>query len=215
MLHLDLYGSVAPRSTGGPPEAHRAKAASSSIRGNSFNGWGQGGTGYSNFLNLPEVSYQKIFTVCSQSSRFYLLFLFLGTLRTTLKQPGLTRGQRPDNFPAEPAGEAKDRGTDLVRGRTTQLSTTLTPGDKTLLESWQRSTTIQAGLARRGRIILLMSEGASISHISRTVGIRRRFIYKWVERFQSLGVSGLSDKPGRGRVSQIPNGFPQAVSIAV
>jgi hypothetical protein len=102
-----------------------------------------------------------------------------------------------------------------VRGRTTQSSITLTPGDRDLLESWQRSTTIQAGLARRGRIILLMSEGASISHISRTVGIRRRFIYKWVERFQSLGVSGLSDKPGRGRASQIPNDYSQGISVTI
>ena len=102
-----------------------------------------------------------------------------------------------------------------MRGRTTQLSITLTPGDKNLLESWQRSTTIQAGLARRGRIILLMSEGASISHISRTVGIRRRFIYKWVLRFQSLGVSGLSDKPGRGRAPQLPNDYPQGISVTV
>ena len=102
-----------------------------------------------------------------------------------------------------------------MRGRTTQLRITLTPGDRILLESWQRSTTIQAGLARRGRIILLMSEGASISHISRTVGIRRRFIYKWVERFQSLGVSGLSDKPGRGRASQISDDYPQGIGVAV
>ena len=89
------------------------------------------------------------------------------------------------------------------------------PGDRNLLESWQRSTTIQAGLARRGRIILLLSEGASISHISRTVGIRRRFIYKWVVRFQSLGVPGLSDKPGRGRAPQITEDFPQGIGLAV
>ncbi len=102
-----------------------------------------------------------------------------------------------------------------MRGRKTQLSVTLAPGDRILLETWQRSSTIQAGLARRGRIILLMSEGASISQISRTVGIRRRFIYKWVDRFQSLGVSGLSDKPGRGRASQFPNDYPQGISVAI
>ncbi len=87
----------------------------------------------------------------------------------------------------------------MVRGRKTKLSVTLTPADRILLEAWQRSPAIQGGLARRGRIILLMSEGASISDISRTVGIRRRFIYKWVERFQALGVAGLNDKSGRGR----------------
>ncbi len=103
----------------------------------------------------------------------------------------------------------------MARGRTTQLSITLSPGDRYLLESWQRSTTIQAGLARRGRIILLMSEGDSISQIARTVGIRRRFIYKWVERFKSLGVSGLSDRPGRGRASQMPADYPLGISVAI
>ncbi len=101
-----------------------------------------------------------------------------------------------------------------MRGRRTKLSVTLTPGDRILLEAWQRSPAIQAGLARRGRIILLMAEGASISHISRTVLIRRRFIYKWVERFQSLGVPGLSDKTRRGRTSQIYDDYPQGIGAA-
>ena len=87
----------------------------------------------------------------------------------------------------------------MVRGRKTNLVVCLTPEERDILESWRRSTTIRAGLARRGRIILLMAEGTSISHVSRTVGIRRRFIYKWVGRFQDQGVAGLTDKPGRGR----------------
>ncbi len=87
----------------------------------------------------------------------------------------------------------------MVRGRKTNLVVDLTPEERHTLESWQRSTTIRAGLARRGRIILLMAQGASISHVSRTVGIRRRFIYKWVDRFQDQGVTGLTDKPGRGQ----------------
>ncbi len=87
----------------------------------------------------------------------------------------------------------------MVRGRKTNLVVCLTTEERDILESWRRSTTIRAGLARRGRIILLMAEGTSISHVSRTVGIRRRFIYKWVGRFQDQGVAGLTDKPGRGR----------------
>ncbi len=87
----------------------------------------------------------------------------------------------------------------MVRGRKTNLVVYLTPEERDTLEAWQRSTTIRAGLARRGRIILLMAEGVSISDTSRIVGIRRRFIYKWVDRFQDQGVTGLTDKPGRGR----------------
>ena len=30
------------------------------------------------------------------------------------------------------------------------------------------------------------------------VGITRRFVYKWVQRFLQTGLMGLADKPGRG-----------------
>jgi transposase len=54
------------------------------------------------------------------------------------------------------------------------------------------------GHARRGRIILLLADGVPISSIAATVGISRRFVYKWVQRFLEQGVEGLADKPGRG-----------------
>jgi transposase len=81
----------------------------------------------------------------------------------------------------------------------TNLTLLLNPEERQTLESWQRSTTIRAGLAKRGRIILLRSEGVSISEISRRVGIRRRVIYKGATGFQGKRLCGHSDKPGRGR----------------
>ena len=94
----------------------------------------------------------------------------------------------------------------MPRGRTTALTIRLTPADQQTLLAWQRSTTISAGRARRGRIILLVAEGMPISDIATTVGISRRFVYKWVQRFLEQGVEGLADKPGRGsrRVSPQP-----------
>jgi hypothetical protein len=89
--------------------------------------------------------------------------------------------------------------------RKTNLTLLVSPEERQTLESWQRSTTIRAGLAKRGRIILLLSEGVSISEISRRVGIRRRFIYKWAKRFQEKRLCGLSDKPGRGRGPFFPS----------
>ena len=89
----------------------------------------------------------------------------------------------------------------MPRGRKTKVSVRLTPDERDVLESWQRSTSIRAGLTRRGRIILMLANGDSISHISRTVGIRRRFVYKWAARFLDEHIIGLTDKPGRGRVS--------------
>jgi transposase len=51
--------------------------------------------------------------------------------------------------------------------------------------------------------------------LAATVGISRRFIYKWVQRFLDKGFEGLTDKPGRGsrRASRQPAlTAPHAVS---
>jgi transposase-like protein len=87
----------------------------------------------------------------------------------------------------------------MAQGRKTSVVLHLTSEQRQVLTSWQRSTTMRAGLAKRSRIILMLAEGASISHISRTVDIQRRFIYKWAERFRKHGIAGLHDKAGRGR----------------
>ena len=94
----------------------------------------------------------------------------------------------------------------MARGRTTSLTIRLTPTERQTLLTWQRATTIAAGRARRGRIILLVAERMSISDVAATVGISRRFVYKWVQRFLENGLEGLADKPGRGsrRVSPQP-----------
>ena len=104
----------------------------------------------------------------------------------------------------------------MARGRTTSLSVQLTPAERRTLLAWQRSTTtISAGRARRGRIILLLADGVTISDIAATVGISRRFVYKWVQQFQEQGVEGLTDKPGRGSRRMAPKAAraePHAVS---
>jgi Helix-turn-helix domain len=86
----------------------------------------------------------------------------------------------------------------MVRGRHTSITIRLTPAQRQRLMAWQRSTTIPAGLARRGRILLLLADGVTITDIAATVGISRRFVYKWVQRFLTQGVEGLAGKPGRG-----------------
>lgn len=82
----------------------------------------------------------------------------------------------------------------MARGRKTSLTLALTPEERQTLLAWQRSTTIPAGHARRGRIILLLAEGMAISHIAAKVGLNRRFIYKWVKRFLHARVAGLADR---------------------
>ena len=87
----------------------------------------------------------------------------------------------------------------MARGAKTSLSITLSSDDRRTLESQQRSTSVRAGLARRGRIILCIADGLPVVETARRVGISRRLVYKWVERFRAEGIDGLQDKPRPGR----------------
>jgi len=85
----------------------------------------------------------------------------------------------------------------MARGRKTALVIRLTAEDRQTLLAWQRSTAIPVGRARRGRLILLLADGTSISEASRLVGLNRRFVYKWAKRFLQDGLEGLADRRGR------------------
>jgi hypothetical protein len=93
----------------------------------------------------------------------------------------------------------------MTRGRKTSLAVTLTAEERDDLEYWQRCITLPVGLVQRGKIILLRADGMSISDISRTVGMARRFVAKWIKRFLAHGMDGLVDKPGRGRKAFFPS----------
>ena len=97
-----------------------------------------------------------------------------------------------------PGYRTQTPASNLAKSQIERLTLTLTAEDRQTLMAWQRSTTIPAGRARRGRIILQLADGVPISHIATMVGISRRFVYKWAKRFLQYGVEGLADKPGRG-----------------
>ena len=49
-----------------------------------------------------------------------------------------------------------------------------------------------------------MADGVPIAAIAAMVGISRRFVYKWVQRFLEQGVEGLANTPGRGHRRMAP-----------
>jgi transposase len=51
----------------------------------------------------------------------------------------------------------------------------------------------------------------TITDIAATVGISRRYVYKWVQRFVQEGLEGLQEKPGRGgrRIEPRPPALPE------
>lgn len=85
----------------------------------------------------------------------------------------------------------------MPKGRHTTLSVSLTTEERRTLEAWQRAQTVPVGRARRGRLVLLLADGGRIGDIARLVGISRRFVYKWVARFQAFGLPGLEGLPRR------------------
>ena len=87
----------------------------------------------------------------------------------------------------------------MAQGRKTSLTIHLTPEERNTLKAWQRSTTIRAVYAKRGRIILLLADQVSLTQIAAMVGTNRRGVYKWVKRFLREGLEGLEDKRSRSR----------------
>ena len=88
----------------------------------------------------------------------------------------------------------------MTSGRRTALTIQLTAAERQTLQGWQRSKTISARRARRGRMLLLLAAQVPVSHIATTVGCTRHYIYKWAQRFLTEGLAGLVDKP-RGAAS--------------
>ena len=87
----------------------------------------------------------------------------------------------------------------MARGRKSPYTLFLAPMERAELERWQRSTTIQAGVARRAKIMLWRADGLALSAIARRLGMGRRMVRTWRQRFLNKRIPGLSDNPGRGR----------------
>jgi DNA-directed RNA polymerase specialized sigma24 family protein len=86
-----------------------------------------------------------------------------------------------------------------MRGRKSSLTITLTPEERAEIQRWQRATTGPAGLARRGRVLLLLEQGETLKEAARLCGMSVRHVRKWAERFRTQGLAGLRDKPRPGR----------------
>lgn len=79
-------------------------------------------------------------------------------------------------------------------------------GDRELLESWTRPSSIRAGFAARARIflarariVLLAADGVSNTEISKRVGMARQTVISWRDRYWVSGIGGLEDERRLGR----------------
>jgi transposase len=81
------------------------------------------------------------------------------------------------------------------RARPLQLSET----DRRELERLQRATGEPAGLCRRARAVLLMTEGVAGTEVARRTGYTPVQVSRIRRRFAEEGVAGLGDRPRSGR----------------
>ena len=105
---------------------------------------------------------------------------------------------------------AREEGGIVMRGRKSPLVITLTDDEKTGLETILRRTTVEAGLARRAKIILLLAETHSISGTARAVQDQRSVVRLWGRRYQEKRFRGLFDEPRSGRP---PVFFPRGCGL--
>ncbi len=67
-----------------------------------------------------------------------------------------------------------------------------------------RSTTIGLRDRERANIILARLDGVSVVAVSKALGTTPKRVSTWSRRFETSGLAGLDDKPGRGRKMSIP-----------
>jgi transposase len=72
-------------------------------------------------------------------------------------------------------------------------------GDELKLGALVRSSTVEAGLAQRARIVLLAAEGLPNAEIARRVGMTRPTVIQWRNRYVSGGIAALGDLDRSGR----------------
>ena len=81
--------------------------------------------------------------------------------------------------------------------------TRLRRGDREVLEGWLRTRTTPQRQVERARIVLGSAEGLSGYELAEKLGISRPTVQRWLDRYETLGVAGLEDRPRSGRPKRI------------
>ncbi len=81
----------------------------------------------------------------------------------------------------------------------------VTSEQRLTLESWQRAHTTPRRVATRAQIILMAADGCSNNRIATDLGVDRKTVIYWRERFSAEGVDTLGKvREGRGAPRSIP-----------
>jgi transposase len=92
----------------------------------------------------------------------------------------------------------------------------LTAQERDQLLHWIRARTVAHRIVVRSHIILLASEGLSVSAIAASLHVARATVRLWCDRFRTNGLAALErERPGRGRRRGISPGIVHAVLRAM
>jgi transposase len=83
--------------------------------------------------------------------------------------------------------------------------------DRSTLESWAKSRTLEARLVERARIVLRCLEGMAVSAIARELKLRPNTVIDWRRRFAAEGVVGLLDRARSGKPRRYTEEFRNQV----
>lgn len=72
-------------------------------------------------------------------------------------------------------------------------------GDRSVLESWTRSGTVEARVAKRARIVLMAADGSTNREIGEIVDLHYNQVGLWRKRYEEYGLAGLDDLERSGR----------------
>ena len=81
----------------------------------------------------------------------------------------------------------------------TPIKIELTRDDRANLEQRARSYAVAHRDVVRAQTVLSLADGMSVSAVARRVGLERRIVCKWANRFTREGIGGLDDAPRSGR----------------
>ena len=85
------------------------------------------------------------------------------------------------------------------KARKVPLKVVVDREQRMVLAEIARSMTYPHRDVLRARLILMLADGLAQAEVSRRVGLRRRIVRKWAERFVERGLLGLADAPRSGR----------------
>jgi transposase len=80
----------------------------------------------------------------------------------------------------------------------------LTDDQRAALESLTRSYTLPYWQVIRAQMVLLAAQGLGNDQIAQRLSCRREVVSQWRKRFFEQGMTGLEDRPRRGRPPTFP-----------